>query len=51
MPILNAKICECAKCGHQWLPEKMPPKRCAKCKSPNWNQNQETTTYEPVNEE
>jgi hypothetical protein len=32
-----AQVCVCDRCEHRWLAEVMPPKRCAKCKTPNWN--------------
>lgn len=30
--------CKCERCGHSWQTEStLVPKRCAKCKRPNWN--------------
>jgi len=28
---------ECQKCHHVWVPNKVNPKQCPKCKNPNWN--------------
>jgi hypothetical protein len=44
MPIIDTKGCQCAQCGHIWIPgqwrksEDMPlPAWCAACKSAKWN--------------
>jgi hypothetical protein len=34
----QASIAVCGVCGHEWLPRESDPKRCARCKRPNWDQ-------------
>jgi hypothetical protein len=29
---------ECQQCGHKWTPRKKNVKRCARCKSPYWDE-------------
>ena len=28
---------KCLRCGHEWIPRKIEPKKCPKCNSPYWN--------------
>ena len=27
----------CKRCGHDWLPRVLTPRRCPSCNSPKWN--------------
>jgi hypothetical protein len=60
MPIIETKSCQCAQCGHIWIPgvwrrsEDMPlPLYCASCKSAKWNGNsvQAIAEAQPTREE
>lgn len=37
MGIVRRYLARCDQCGHEWMPEKRRPRRCAKCKSMRWN--------------
>jgi predicted nucleic acid-binding Zn-ribbon protein len=38
MPIPDEMICRCIRCGHSWVKRTdRKPKRCPKCKKPNWD--------------
>jgi hypothetical protein len=54
MPQLEVSACQCARCGHIWLPTGWNgepaelPKCCAKCKSPYWNTPKRVPDANPV---
>ncbi len=33
--------CKCDKCGKEWYPRRLPALQCPKCKTLNWNKNEE----------
>jgi hypothetical protein len=38
MAIPDEMICECLRCGHEWVRRaEGRPKNCPKCKQPNWD--------------
>ena len=42
--VVKKDVAVCDVCGHSWLPESWPPKRCGKCKSTAWDKSQPKTS-------
>ena len=41
--LIKDKHLRCARCGYEWFPRKVEPRKCPRCKSPYWDRERKST--------